>query len=522
MKRAIYYVFIYLMIAGFSCTENPPNSITFKDTFNSTIYDYLEENKKEYSDFIAILEQGGIYKTLSAKNPFAAGYTLFLPNNEAVAIFIAENEQFATLNELLEDQQYVSDLSRYHVLTKAVHSNEFPFGAFPDKTLSEDLLTVSFIITPDSSYYKINNQSAVTDPNTELSNGFIHLIENVLQPVAYTSYEWLDKQPEYSIFKEAVDLTGIRTLIDLDLKAAEQTSLLPVTILVESNEVLKEAGIQNLNDLINKISPENDDYTNPTNPLYNFVGYHVLKNNYYLDDFQGESSNYITNAEVPLLINGLGNDIAINKGKQILDTLIFGTDTIFIDYVGFLYDQSNVITKSGSIHFIDRLLELQDPSRTQITLQFREEPVVNSLRANIGTYRLDDYVESLTRLSWTADELFFVREGNESDASNDDYIYTEGDFIIHYEIPQIVQGRYNITLRANSFYKYNALVELYIDGKKIGSTVDLTKGATAARPFDEKLLGTITFNNYREHTIEIRSLIPGRFSWDYIRFDPIK
>ncbi len=121
-----------------------------------------------------------------------------------------------------------------------------------------------------------------------------------------------------------------------------------------------------MNDLIARISPDNSDYTRPSNPLYNFVGYHILENNYYLDDFQGESSNYITNSEVPILINGLGNDIAINKGKQVLDTLISGQDTTFIDYVGFLYDQSNVITKSGSIHFIDRLLELQNPSRERI------------------------------------------------------------------------------------------------------------------------------------------------------------
>ena len=521
MKKNIYIIFIYFTIVGFSCTEEPPALVSFEDTFQLTIYDYLEENKEEFSDFIEILKSGGIYKTLSAKNPYADGYTLFLPDNNAVQNFISQNQQYSSLNELLDDQQYVNALSRYHVLTEAIHSNSFPFGAFPDPTLSDDLLTVSFIIGPDSSYYKINNQATVVKPNTEVSNGFIHVIESVLEPVAFTSSEWLASRPEYSIFLEAVDLTGIRPLIDLDLKSPEQQGLPPVTVLVESNDVFKESGINTLDDLINRISPENDDYTNPSNPLYNFVGYHVLKNNYYIDDFQDESSNYNTNAEVPILIDGLGNDIAINKGKQILDTIIIGLDTTFIDYVGFFYDLSNVITKSGSIHFIDRILELQKPARTRLTLQFREEPVINSLRTTIGTYRLDDYKENLLRLDWTADELFFVMEGSESIATNDDYLFTEGDFIIKYTIPQIVQGRYDLILRTNAYYRSNALIEVFVDGKKIGSTVDLTRGGSASRPFANKTVGTIIFNNYKEHVIEIRSLIPGRLTWDYLRFEPV-
>ncbi len=521
MRNTIIYIFLYFLIVGFSCDENPPTNVSFEDTFQLTIYDYLEENKEEYSDFIAILESGGIYKTLSAKNPFSDGYTLFLPDNDAVQNFISQNLQFASLSELLEDQQYVSLLSRYHVLTEAMHSNLFPFGAFSDPTLSEDLLTVNFVIGTDSSFYKINNQAAVIAPNTEVSNGFIHEIGSVLEPVAYTSYEWLTRRPEYSIFVEAVELTGTRSLIDLDLKAPEQRLIPPVTLLVEPNEIYQESGIYSLDDLIARVSPDNDDYTDPSNPLYNFVGYHVLKNNYYLDDFQDITSNYNTNSEVPILINGMGNDIAINKGKQILDTIIVGQDTTFIDYVGFLYDESNIITKSGSIHFIDRVLELQNPSRTRVTLQFREEPVINTLRANEGTFRLDNYREDMLRLEWTADELFYVKQGSESNASNDDYLLAEGDFIIRYSIPQIVQGKYELIVRADAFYRNNALVEVYVDGKKIGSTVDLTRGGRASSPFDQKTVGTIIFNNYREHDIEIRSLIPGRFSWDYIRFNPI-
>jgi hypothetical protein len=33
-------------------------------------------------------------------------------------------------------------------------------------------------------------------------------------------------------------------------------------------------------------------------------------------------------------------------------------------------------------------------------------------------------------------------------------------------------------------------------------------------------LGTVDFKRYTTHKVEIRPLIPGRFLWDFIRFEP--
>jgi uncharacterized surface protein with fasciclin (FAS1) repeats len=520
MRKVAFPIYVLFVVFFSACLDNEPLEAEFKDINKYSIYDYLEENKSEYSSFISILEKGGIYKTLSAKNPVAAGYSLFLPNNSAIDEFI-KGSQFSSLNDLLNDQEYVSILSRYHVITKGIHTNEFPFGAFPDKTLSGDFLTVNFIIESDTAYYKINNQAAVIKPNIEVSNGFIHAVKNVLQPVVYTTYQWLAQNPECTLFKKAVDLTGTGPIIDLNLKLPEQQFLPPVTLLVEPDRIFRKMGVNTIEDLIQRISPGNSNYTDPSNPLYNFVAYHVLKNSYFIDDFEGTSTNYNTFSEVPLLIDGLGNDIGINKGKRILETVITGTDTTYIDFIGLLYDESNILTQSGSIHFIDRVLQLESPSRSQVDFQFREEPIINTLRNTLGTFLLDDYKDKMNRLNWTGAELFFIKESTESTASNDDYLLIDGDFSIQYTIPQVVQGRYNLILRAESFSRRNALVEVYLDGRKIGSTVDLTSGGTTASPYRNVTLGAINFNRYTEHVIEIRAMIPGRFLWDYIRFTPI-
>ena len=101
-----------------------------------------------------------------------------------------------------------------------------------------------------------------------------------------------------------------------------------------------------------------------------------------------------------------------------------------------------------------------------------------------------------------------------------DYLQIEGDFKISYEIPRIVQGKYRVFLGADAYSESNALVEVYIDGKKVSSIIDLTTGGSANVPFVEKELGTIDLKKYEIHKVEVIPLIPGRFLWDHIRFQP--
>lgn len=521
MKRFTYIFGVLIAMLVFSCQREPIEA-GFEGLIKNNILDYLKENEEEYSSFLSILEKGGIDKMLTAYNPGALGYTLFLPDNDAVNEFIQQTPEFNSLPDLLNNEEYVYALSRYHVLDNMFHTNEFPFGAFPDPTLSEDYLTVSFIIETDTSFYKINNKAIVSKPNIEVSNGYIHGIESMLAPAVYTSYEWLAQNSEYSIFKDAVDLTGISDLIDFNLKATGMEYRQPVTLLLESNNIFQKQGINSAVELAQMISPENNDYTNEGNPLYNFMAYHVLNNLMFIDNFVEFSSNYNTYSDVPLSINGLGIDIAINKGKTVYDTLIVGSDSTFIDYVGFLYDESNVTTQSGAIHMIDRIMKQENPSRLQATFQFMEEPFISDIRRTIGTFQIEEEnKEFLTRLDWSGADLYFVREGTESYASNDDYLQINGDFTVSYRIPKIVQGNYKVILRAESYNSANAIVEVFIDGKKIGATADLTRGGTVKAPFQSNELGSITFNEYKEHLIEVRPVVPGNLSWDYIRFDPI-
>ncbi len=519
MKKIFYILYLIAVVFSFNSCKEPERVAGFEDADQFTMYDYIVENKDQFSDFLAILEVGGIDKTLSAYNPNGSGYTLFLPSNKAIDNFIKNTEGISSMKDILNNREFAAAFGRYHVLNMLAHTQDFPFGAFAEPTLSKDYLTVSFIIQTDTSYYKINNQAGISMPNIEVSNGFIHEIETALEPITFTSYGWLQQNSGYSIFNGALELTGTKSLVDFSVKDLENVS--PVTMLVESDEVYNQAGIFSVEDLARNISPDNANYTSTDNPLYNYCTYHFLTGGRYINDFEGAATNYTTLSEIPLNINGLGNDLLINKGKQVFDTIIAGLDTTIIDYIGFLYDESNITTQSGSIHLIDRMLKQVSPSRAIVSFEFWEEPLITEFRRETGSYLIEEK-ESLGFIDWEGAELYFTEKGDEqTSAWGNDYLEITGDFKISYEIPRIVQGKYTVFLGAERFNSANALVEVYIDGKKVSSLIDLSQGGSANSPFQKIELGTIDFKKYESHKVEVIPLIPGRFLWDYIRFEPI-
>jgi uncharacterized surface protein with fasciclin (FAS1) repeats len=511
-----------LLFVLYSCTKVDVGPPTFKESSNNTIYDYIVKNEADYSSFLAILKKGGIDKTLSAYNPKYLTYTLFLPDNKAVDEFIKESGRYASLDDLLNDTEFVNSLARYHVVRKGFLAQDFPFGTFSEPTLSGDYLNVNYIVNTDTTYYKINNQASVTQINVKgdddkyFSNGYIHTIGTMLTPVAYNSYDWLKNNPEFSIFTSALEATGIDKIIDVDMKAEDQT-LHPFTMLLEPDSIYHKGNIFSFEDLARVISPDSTDYTNSTNPMNQFVGYHILTESKFLNNLEGNRANYNTFADIPLNINGEEIDILINKGKE---EFVLNGDTT--DYIMIYYDASNVNTQSGAIHFINQILKVQVPSMSNVFYEFSEEQFLDPYRQDGGTYLIES-PDLLDNVEWTGAQLFYVRTFDNSETAwSKDYFKITGNFKISYQIPKIVQGKYNVYIRAEAYNDKNALIEVYVDGIKLGGLLDFTTGGRGVDPYANKLAGALDIKKYETHIVEVRSLIPGNFKWDGVIFEIYK
>ncbi|MEX0980570.1 MAG: fasciclin domain-containing protein [Bacteroidales bacterium] len=523
IRRTLSVSLILYLIFLVSCKEEDNIDKPFYEIDEieyKTISEYINSKGDTFNLFRSLINAGELESTLAAYNPFGNGYTLFLPSNTAVNQFIEDNHTYGNFQDLLNDQEYVRTLVRYHVANLALNANDFPLGSLPDTTLSGDLLTIGFSGDLGSLVQVVNNYATVIDPNIYLINGYIHIIDEVLEPVTDNSYEWLKNNADFSIITQALEATELSDTFNI-VSGKNISSGSSNTLLVESDDVFRERSIFSIDDLINRYSPDNQEYTSSENGLYQFVAYHILEGRYFLNNFEGENTNYNTYTNLPVSVNATGVDIKINSGVEIFDTIIIGTDTSFIDFISLKYDKSNVLTTNGAIHLIDRVMELYKPRARQRVFQFYEEPLIDLVSQSPNTYEFND-PDKFEVIGWEGvDFIQYVKSLSDLEGvTNNDYIEIEGDFSIIYDLPKILPGNYMLSLRANVGSPDNAFIQIFLDGKAIGGNIDLTSspGSGSFYTYD---IGQLSFINHEKHQLRIQTLIPGRLQWDAVIIQPI-
>jgi uncharacterized surface protein with fasciclin (FAS1) repeats len=316
------------------------------DDENSTICEYLRANQEEYSKFCRLLEEGEMMITLCGYNPNGDDYTLFLPTNEAVDEFIRQQQDYTSFEELLLDTSYVKTLTRYHTVNSKVHTNEFPYGALKDKTLTGDRLTMGFYTDRENPLYKVNNVAPIIQSNLEMTNGYIHVVSAVLPRVEISGYDWLQQQDQYSILAQAMELSEIRNKLWWDR----------YTILAEPDTVYQKYGIYKIEDLIDQKASPGIPFSDATNNFYQFVAYHILRGEFYLNDLYMGNEDYRTLGNDRVTID-VGLEIRINPGIDTFRINISETgDTTVIDYIPLIWDECNMLSKSGPVHAVSELL----------------------------------------------------------------------------------------------------------------------------------------------------------------------
>lgn len=341
------FLVLWIILSTFIITcQSDHYESNFIDEDSLTISQYLTKNKDEYSKFYSLLVEGKMLGTLYAYNPHGEGYTLFLPTDKAVEHFIQKDQNYESFEDLIKDTSFIKMLTRYHTINKKVHTDEFPDGALTEMTLTGDRLVFGFFIDGNDQIIKVNNSTPIIKSNLKMTNGYIHVISEVLEHAKISGYDWLQQQDDYSILAEAVRLSGLRSRLWWE----------KYTILAEHDSIYRRKGIHNVQDLIARIATPGLSLSNRQNAFHLFAAYHFVGGEYYLNDFNWGNNTYTTLASKPLTIN-VGVDIKINPG---VDTYGFKAsdsgDAIEIDYISPKWENCNVFTRSGPVHSISELL----------------------------------------------------------------------------------------------------------------------------------------------------------------------
>lgn len=301
-----------------SCVDNdddvPMNRYTAE---KMTAAQFLTENESRVGDFITLLKRTSYFAMLSTYGD----YTVFAPNNEAFAKYMATN----SYNSIDEIPLAVCDtLARTHIIkTKAYFTTDISEGSL-GMNMAETFIELSINTDAENNNAVVhfaNKVARMVEYDDSVTNGVVHIVNNIIPRTSDKLPDVIKADSTVSIFAEALFKTGLADSLmayedknypewgadkasqdsaytwNLSLKCkAEgndpiqwvQKRYFKYTAFIEPDSIYKKFGINNISELeayakkiYDQVYPEDaglydNDYRNRKNPLNRFVSYHLI------------------------------------------------------------------------------------------------------------------------------------------------------------------------------------------------------------------------------------------------------
>ena len=292
-----------------ACTDDIDKSNRFTFT-GETVADYLMNRSDRYSHITTLFERAGLFSLLNTYGQF----TLFLPDNEAVEKYVAEQDSiyWATKDTpdfintgisspLVEDlsDSIVNIIARTHIVESAISMADMGEGALPDRNFNYRFLGVNYVVKGENYYIMLNNSAAIIDGDNQVENGVIHHVDKVVAPSQKNVPELIGACQFFKIFAAALNRTGFCDSLKMDADdsydpdnytavdlfgfhySSPKTRFYKYTGFIEPDDVFRSNGIENIDDLVAFAekwygTEDRDNPKSPRNALYKFVAYHFV------------------------------------------------------------------------------------------------------------------------------------------------------------------------------------------------------------------------------------------------------
>jgi uncharacterized surface protein with fasciclin (FAS1) repeats len=487
------------------CREEEPLEVFFEEE-ELLISAYLEEHAERYSSLIRVLEITGLKSTLNAYGH----YTFFAPDDNAFKQF-CEDQGKGSVEDF--GREYLTTLVKYHLLDMELESAYFRDGAMQDTTFSGDYLVITF--SEGGLETILVNDALITDRDIHLENGILQVIDRVLTPLVSSIFGRLQDLGSYSIFGEALEITGLDDTLDLVRIDLNEDIFIRsrFTLFAETDDTYNQHGIASAGDLVKRYSNTGDPASREDS-LYKYIAYHILPGLHYLNEI--DSFNYPTLAENMLVNVRLENDVYLNwheeeKGGQMVDK-----------FIRIIEEHSNQQAKNGVLHEIDDLLEPWEPDPARLVIDLTDYQGL-SLGQDYSEKDIEDipgiYTENtglMFRNSILADG-----ETNLQTTSN-----TVG-WLVEFELAPILRGKYDVYLYWASHPINTGSAQGFWDGSRFGDLFSFVHskrwpGVEWKRDYNtSNYMGRLLLTETGKHKIKFISLQDGYGNFDYLVFEPI-
>ena len=337
MNKTIFKIALGVMFGSAvglsSCIKEIDESNLYTFT-GQTIEDYLQANDSLFSDFNVIMERSGYDRQMSSYGQ----YTCYVPVNSGVRKYIdslyndtTDYREDASGNKILLHHgltenslegltdSLCKEIAQYHI-SAMLNSYIDQLSNVNGASISTMLNTPFISKLDDDGVVRLNGVAEILEFDQEMTNGYIHVISDVIPRTTQKIDNVFGNHKEFSLFYDALRKTGLADTLDGPVKKDMTYSLdnisgrpgsgmasgkyfvpkeckISYTVFAETNETLARYGIHDFESLKAKCIEwyanaaewydypgkdeykisTGDDYTYQYNVVNMFMRYHIIK-----------------------------------------------------------------------------------------------------------------------------------------------------------------------------------------------------------------------------------------------------
>ena len=469
----------------FGCNTEP-QLWSVKST-QQVISEYVETNT-EFSEFNKILESTGLNSLLAVRGPF----TLFLPSDTEMKAYYAE-KGVGSYTDFSEE--FLKQLALNHVIGAYIETGDVGLGAIREPNAIGDFIVSEF----QGADIVLNIHSKIIKRDIIASNGVIHHIDKVLDPITKSVYDVVASNPSYSLFTEGLNRTNLRdTLQTITFPYGNKEARTRFTIFAVADSTFNRFGITTIDQLIAYFTNRPDSITYLNNEFFRYMEYHCVANTYYLNTM--ETGLYPTITYDYNLSIRVDDDYKINIDSD-------------DNYTKFVIDQSNNPGKNGTVHTVAGLMPVTQPKPSTIIWETTDHFDLKQ-GDYFGKYyaRWFDGQNTFANIKWEGDYmLYYYKNHDTGEVLNDDCLSMSGWWWCEVTTPKIMKGKYKIT---SNLWSGQIDYAVYIDGVNTAliKSTDPAKSTTWAE---------VDWTKTETHKFKVFATSPGLLFWDTIIFTPI-
>lgn len=203
-KWTVLVVVILTLFQMTGCEENFIGRQYDTDEEYMQIYDYVK-TRPELSIYKDICDYSGFYSQIST----AGTYTIFAPVDTAWQKLYQE---LKITDYKEKTPEYWLMYMKYAALETTIHTNSLNGGKMTTYTMLDKNYYLSVDVTSYTAI-KLNNSAVITDYNIELKNGYLNLIDAVLEPPVTPVYDLLKEDGRFEILLSLFEENGLKSYL---------------------------------------------------------------------------------------------------------------------------------------------------------------------------------------------------------------------------------------------------------------------------------------------------------------------